>query len=88
MQLVARFSTLVLQLLWQQKEDWQTMVKFSRFSGFVELWFIKIGEGMAYKEQNIKNFKATKLDSAEKQRYWFICISYKQLENTANKTLI
>lgn len=64
------------------------MVKFSRFSGFVELWFIKIGEGMAYKEQNIKNFKATKLDSAEKQRYWFIRISYKQLENTANKTLI
>lgn len=42
------------------------MVKFSCFSGFVELWFIKIGEGMVYKEQNIKNFKVIKLDFVEK----------------------
>lgn len=36
------------------------------FSEFVELWFIKIGEGLAYKEYKER---PTKSDPAEKNKY-------------------
>lgn len=37
------------------------------FSEFVELWFIKIGEGLAYKEEYKE--RPTKSDPAEKNKY-------------------
>lgn len=71
MQFVARFNILVLKLLWQQEEeDWQTMVNFSEF---VELWFIKIGEGLAYKEEYKE--RPTKSDTAEKNKYTSLFVS-------------
>lgn len=54
------------------------MANLSCFSKFVELRFLKIGEGLAYKDHRIiKNFKDTKSDPAEKHTYWFICLSLK-----------